>query len=79
MDAAVDEAADTDRSSGGHAESAGVGEMDGEGEESLVSGGELEILRSSAMEGLLEELRAIAEKRNGYQASVPLRSKPKQT
>lgn len=48
----MDEAADTDRSRGGHAESAGVGEMEGEGEESLVIGGEADTLLSSAIKGL---------------------------
>ena len=52
MEAVVDEAADTDLSNGGHAERAGVGEIDGEGEESLVIVGEADALRSSAMEGL---------------------------
>lgn len=52
VEVAVDEVADTDRSRGGHADRAGVGEMEGEGEESLVIGGEAETLRPNAMEGL---------------------------
>lgn len=52
MEVAVEEVAETDRSKGGHAERAGVGEMDGEGDESLVIGGEADKLRSSAVEGL---------------------------
>lgn len=47
----VEEAADTDRSSGGQAERAGVGEIDGEGEEFRVTGGE-DTLRSRGMEGV---------------------------
>lgn len=52
VDAAVDDVADTDLSSGGHADSAGVGEIDGEGEESLVVGGDADTLRSMATAGL---------------------------
>ncbi len=51
MEVAVDEVAETDRSKGGQAERAGVGEMDGEGDESLVIGGEADKLRSSAVAG----------------------------
>ena len=36
--------AEKDRPRGGQAESAGVGEMEGEGEESLVNGGDVEPL-----------------------------------
>lgn len=35
-----DELAEKDRISGGQADNAGVGDIDGEGEESLVKGGE---------------------------------------
>ena len=38
----VDELAEKDRLSGGQADIAGVGDMDGDGEESLVKGGEYE-------------------------------------
>ena len=37
-----DEAVEKERSSSGHAERAGAGEIEGEGEESLVEGGEIE-------------------------------------
>lgn len=40
----VDELAEKDRLSGGQADIAGVGDMDGDGEESLVKGGEYEAL-----------------------------------
>jgi len=36
----TDDAAENDRLNGGHAIKAGVGEMDGEGDGSLVKGGE---------------------------------------
>ena len=48
----TDDAAEKDRLSGGHASKAGEGETDGEGEESLVRGGELEALLSVAVDGL---------------------------
>ena len=41
-----EEAVEKDRSKSGHAERAGVGEVDGEGEESLVVVGDAEILFS---------------------------------
>lgn len=37
-----DEAVENERSSSGHAERAGTGEMEGDGDESLVKGGEAE-------------------------------------
>lgn len=48
----ADELAEKDLSSLGHADSAGVGEMEGEGEESLVNGGDAEALLSVVAEGL---------------------------
>lgn len=42
----VDELAEKDRLNGGQADSAGVGDVDGDGEESLVKGGEQEALLS---------------------------------
>ena len=48
----TDDAAENDRLNGGHASKAGVGEMDGEGDESLVIGGELEASLSVAVDGL---------------------------
>ena len=39
-DEVVDELAEKDRVSGGQADIAGVGDIDGDGEESLVKGGE---------------------------------------
>ena len=42
----VDELAENDRLSGGQANNAGVGDIDGDGEESLVKGGEYEALLS---------------------------------
>ena len=36
----MDELAEKDRLSGGHADIAGVGDVDGDGDESLVRGGE---------------------------------------
>ena len=36
----MDEVVEKHRSNGGHADKAGVGEIEGEGEESLVKGGE---------------------------------------
>lgn len=40
------DAAENDLLRGGQADSAGVGEIDGDGEESLVNGGELEAMLS---------------------------------
>ena len=42
----VDELAEKDRLSGGQADIAGIGDVDGDGEESLVKGGEYEVLLS---------------------------------
>ena len=44
--------AENDRPSGGQAERAGVGDIEGEGEESLVNGGEVEALLSVVDDGL---------------------------
>lgn len=49
----TDEAAENDRLKGGQASKAGVGEIDGEGDESLVKGGVLEALLSVAEDGLI--------------------------
>lgn len=49
---AEDEVAEKDRLNGGQADRAGVGETDGDGEESLVRGGELEVLLSVVEDGL---------------------------
>ena len=46
------EVAENDRLSGGQANNAGVGESDGDGEESLVNGGELDAMLSVVNEGL---------------------------
>ena len=46
------EVAENDRLSGGQANNAGVGESDGDGEESLVNGGELDAMLSVLKEGL---------------------------
>lgn len=46
------EVAENDRLSGGQANNAGVGESDGDGEESLVNGGELDAVLSVVKEGL---------------------------
>lgn len=40
----ADEVAEKDRSSLGQADSAGVGEIEGDGDESLVKGGDMEAL-----------------------------------
>lgn len=40
----ADEVAEKDRSSLGHADRAGVGEIEGDGDESLVRGGDMEAL-----------------------------------
>lgn len=45
------EVAENDRLSGGQANNAGVGESDGDGEESLVNGGELDAVLSVVKEG----------------------------
>ena len=42
--------AENDRSNLGHADNAGVGDTDGDGEESLVKGGDAEALLSVAAE-----------------------------
>lgn len=47
-----EDAVETDRSSSGHAERAGVGERDGDGEDSLVVVGEVEIWPSCTRIGL---------------------------
>lgn len=52
MECAEDEVAEKDRLKGGQANNAGVGEIDGEGEESRVKGGELETSLPIAEEGL---------------------------
>lgn len=49
---AEDEVAEKDRLNGGQADRAGVGETDGDGEESLVRGGESEVLLSVVEDGL---------------------------
>lgn len=49
----TDEAAENDRLNGGQASKAGVGEIDGEGDESPVRGGEFEALLSVAEDGLI--------------------------
>ena len=48
----MDEAAEKDLSRGGHADNAGVGEMDGDGDESLVKEGEAQVLLSVTEAGL---------------------------
>lgn len=48
----ADEVAEKDRSNLGHADSAGVGETEGDGEESLVNGGDAEALLSVVAVGL---------------------------
>ena len=53
MEYVEDELAEKDLLKGGQANSAGVGDIDGDGEESLVKGGELETLLSVADEGLM--------------------------
>ena len=50
------EVAENDRQSGGQANRAGVGESEGDGEESLVKGGELDALLSVVNEGLKAKL-----------------------
>lgn len=45
----ADEAAEKERPSGGHGDSAGVGESDGEGEESLVNDGEAKVWLSAGL------------------------------
>lgn len=47
-----EEAVEMDRSSSGHAERAGVGESDGEGEDSLVAVGEADLWFSGTRIGL---------------------------
>lgn len=49
----ADDVAENDRSSLGHADIAGVGETEGEGEESLVKGGDAEALLSVAVDELM--------------------------
>lgn len=48
----ADEVAEKDLSNLGHADSAGVGEMEGDGEESLVNSGDAEALLSVVAVGL---------------------------
>lgn len=62
----TEEAAENDRLSGGQASNAGVGEIDGEGDEFLVIGGELDALLSVAEDGLI----AIV----GIMKALPVRS-----
>ena len=51
MESAVDEAAENERSRGGHGDKAGIGEMEGEGDESRVVAGEVGALWSAAAIG----------------------------
>lgn len=55
----VDELAEKDRLSGGQADIAGVGDIEGDGEESLVKGGEYEgLLSGDELEAVIGMRRA---------------------
>ena len=54
-----EDAVEKDRSNSGHAERAGVGEIDGDGDESRVVVGEVDMFRSGARKGLKDILFSV--------------------
>ena len=60
-----DDAAENDRSNSGHAERVGVGENEGEGEESRVAIGEADMVSSGTRNGL----KAILSSKTNWPAS----------